>query len=243
MRSDGRSSGQMRPIKFTPDYTSNAVSSVLIECGNTKVLCTVSVEEKLPGWLRDQRGRQGWLTAEYSMLPGATHTRSRRERPNVSGRTQEIQRLIGRSSRGICDLTKIPDLTITIDCDVLQADGGTRTTSVTGAYAALKMAVDSLIRQGKIKQNPITEPIAAVSIGIKEGQILVDMNYEEDSVADLDMNVVVNCSGKIIEVQGTAEKQSFTKEQVVLIIDAATEALHPVFDLQQRAAEGETVES
>lgn len=242
MRHDGRSSTQMRPVKITPGFTSNAESSVLIECGNTKVLCTVCVEEKLPGWMRDQRGKSGWITAEYSMLPGSTHTRSRRERSSVSGRTQEIQRLIGRSVRGIVDLTLLPDLTLTIDCDVIQADGGTRTTSITGAYVALKMAVDSLIRKGKLKQSPITEPLAAVSVGVKEDQILVDLDYIEDSSADLDMNVVLTASGKILEIQGTAERQTFTKEQVVTIIDSATDALTPIFDLQQQACEGEVVE-
>ena len=243
MRHDGRSSIQMRPVKITPGFTSNAEASVMIECGNTKVLCTVCVDEKLPGWMRDQRGKSGWVTAEYSMLPGATHTRSRRERSSVSGRTQEIQRLIGRSVRGIVDLSLLPDLTLTIDCDVLQADGGTRTTSITGAYVALKMAVDSLIRKGKLKQSPIVEPLAAVSVGVKEDQILVDLDYIEDSSADLDMNVVLTSSGKILEIQGTAERQAFTKEQVVTIIDTATDALAPIFELQQQASEGEVVES
>jgi ribonuclease PH len=243
MRHDGRSSIQMRPVKITPGFTSNAEASVMIECGNTKVLCTVCVDEKLPGWMRDQRGKSGWVTAEYSMLPGATHTRSRRERSSVSGRTQEIQRLIGRSVRGIVDLSLLPDLTLTIDCDVLQADGGTRTTSITGAYVALKMAVDSLIRKGKLKQSPIVEPLAAVSVGVKEDQILVDLDYIEDSSADLDMNVVLTSSGKILEIQGTAERQAFTKEQVVTIIDTATDALAPIFELQQQACEGEVVES
>jgi ribonuclease PH len=229
-------------MKITPGFTTNAESSVLIECGNTRVLCTVCVEEKLPGWMKDQRGKSGWVTAEYSMLPGSTHTRSRRERNSVSGRTMEIQRLVGRSVRGVLDLTKMPDLTMTIDCDVLQADGGTRTTSVTGAFVALKMAVDSLIRSGKIKHTPITEQLAAVSVGMKDENALVDLNYEEDSSADLDMNVVLTASGKILEIQGTAERQTFTKDQVVEIIDVATEALQPVFELQQRACEGETVE-
>lgn len=243
MRKDGRSTSQMRPLKITPGYTTNADASVLIECGNTKVLCTVCVEEKIPGWMRDQRGKSGWLTAEYSMLPGSTHTRSKRERGSTSGRTQEIQRLIGRSLRGVVDLTKIPDITLTVDCDVIQADGGTRTTSVTGAYTALKIAVDKLLRKGKIKQSPILEALAAVSVGAKEDSLLVDLNYEEDSSADLDMNVVLTASGRILEIQGTAEKQSFTKEQVVDIIDAATEALAPVFELQQIAIDGEVAEA
>lgn len=242
MRNDGRSTGQMRPIKMVPHFTSNADASVLLEVGNTKVLCTANVEEKLPGWMRDQRGKSGWLTAEYSMLPGSTHTRSKRERTNISGRTQEIQRLIGRTIRGVCDLSKIPDITIMIDCDVLQADGGTRTASITGAYVALKMVVDSMLRSGKIKSNPICESVAAVSVGIKGEQILVDLNYDEDSSADLDMNVALTSTGRILEIQGTAEKQSFTKDQVVQIIEAATDSLEAVFELQHLAADGETVE-
>lgn len=242
MRNDGRSTSQMRPIRMTPDFTSNAEASVLIEVGSTKVLCTVTAEDQLPNWMRNQKGKSGWLTAEYSMLPGSTHTRSRRERGSVSGRTQEIQRLIGRSLRGIVDLKKCPDMTLTVDCDVLQADGGTRTTSITGAFVALRLAVSSLMRKGKLKHDPITEPLAAVSVGVLNEKIYVDLNYEEDSNADLDMNVVMTSSGKILEIQGTAEKQAFTKEQVNLIIDAAAEALIPVFELQSSASDGQIVE-
>jgi ribonuclease PH len=242
LRSDGRSSEQLRPIRFIPNFTENATGSVLVEFGGTKVLCTVCVEEGVPGFLRNSNPPQGWLTAEYSMLPGATNTRNRRERPAPSGRSQEIQRLIGRALRGVIDLNLCPDLTIQIDCDVLQADGGTRTASITGAYVALKIAIDKVLRTSKLSTNPITDSVAAVSVGLKNGNILVDLNYLEDSTADLDMNVVLTGSGKILEIQGTAERAAFTKEQVVRIIDAAENSLAPVFEHQNLAADGQTVE-
>lgn len=244
MRVDGRSSGQLRPIRLIPHFTKHADGSVLIEQGDTRVICTVCIEDGVPSFLRNSQPAQGWLTAEYSMLPGSSNSRIRRERgTNLSGRTQEIQRLIGRSIRGIIDLSRCPDMTFQIDCDVIQADGGTRTASVTGAYVALKMAVDKVLRAGRIKHNPLNDAVAAVSVGIKQGQVLVDLNYIEDSSADLDMNVIMTQSGKILEIQGTAERQAFSKNDVVRIMDAAQEALGPVFDLQHAAADGQTVES
>ncbi len=243
IRKDGRSSEQLRPLSFTPNYTKHASGSVLVEFGETKVLCTVCVEEGVPPFLRNQSPAQGWLTAEYSMLPSATNTRTRRERPSPSGRTQEIQRLIGRALRGIINLHKCPELTFNIDCDVIQADGGTRTASITGAYVALKIAVDRLIRSRRLSQNPLTDAVAAVSVGLKDGELLVDLNYEEDSSADLDMNVVITSSGKIIEIQGTGERATFTKDQVVNIIDAATRSLAPIFEYQHMAADGQIVQS
>ncbi len=243
IRNDGRSSTQMRPLRITPNYTKHADGSVLIELGETKVICTVCVEDGVPSFLRNSSPPQGWLTAEYNMLPGATNTRSRRERLRVSGRTQEIQRLIGRSLRGIVNLKLCPEVTFSIDCDVIQADGGTRTTSVTGAFVALKIAVDKLLRAGRIRSNPITDSIAAVSVGLKNGEILVDLNYLEDSSADLDMNVVMTQTGKILELQGTAERAAFTKEEVVKIIEAAEEALTSTFDTQLVAADGQIAES
>ncbi len=243
LRHDGRSSIQMRPLRFVPHYTKNAHGSVLVEFGETKVLCTVCVQDGVPNFLRNSSPPQGWLTAEYSMLPGSTETRSRRERPSPSGRSQEIQRLIGRSLRGIIDLAKAPDLTFTVDCDVLQADGGTRTAAITGGFVALKIAVDRLIRERKVKTNPLTDGLAAVSVGIKNGEILVDLDYKEDSTADLDMNVVLTHSGKFLEIQGTAERAAFTKEQVMEIMNAAEESLAPCFELQQTAADGQEVES
>jgi ribonuclease PH len=234
----------MRPLRLVPHFTKHADGSVLIELGDTRVICTVSVEEGVPSFLRHAQPPQGWLTAEYSMLPGATNTRSRRERSgSVSGRTQEIQRLIGRALRGVIDLNRCPDVTFTIDCDVIQADGGTRTASITGAYAALKMAVDKLLRAGRLHQNPLNDAVAAVSVGLKRGELLVDLNYIEDSTADLDMNVVMTQSGKILEIQGTAERQAFSKEDVLRIMDAAHEALAPVFELQLAAADGQVIES
>lgn len=241
-RFDGRTSLQMRPIRITPDYTKHAAGSVLVEFGQTQVLCTVTAEDGVPGFLRQASPPQGWLTAEYAMLPSATNTRSRRERNGPSGRTQEIQRLIGRALRGVIDLSMCPDVTFTIDCDVIQADGGTRTAAITGAYVALKLAVDRCLRSGRIKSNPLTDSVAAVSIGLKSEQLLVDLNYIEDSSADLDMNVVMTQSGKILEIQGTAEKAAFSRDEVIKIIDAATESLRPVFELQQIAAEGQLAE-
>ena len=244
LRAHGRSSGQMRPIRMTPHFTKHAHGSVLIEQGETKVLCTVTVEDGVPPFLRNAQPPQGWLTAEYSMLPGSSQQRIRRERGvNLSGRTQEIQRLIGRSLRGIINLNRCPDITFAIDCDVIQADGGTRTASITGAYVALKIAIQKLLRAGKIQHNPLSDAVAAVSIGIKGQQILVDLDYEEDSTADLDMNVVMTQSGKILEIQGTAERQAFSKNDVLRIIEAAEESLSSLFDLQHAAADGEVVES
>ncbi len=242
VRFDGRSSKQMRPIHLVPHYTKQANGSVLLEVGDTRVLCTVSVEEGVPQFLRNSSPPQGWLTAEYSMLPGATNTRTKRERTQISGRTQEIQRLIGRALRGIIDLNLCPDLTFTIDCDVLQADGGTRTASITGGFVALKIAVDKLLRTGRLKANPIKDVVAAVSVGLKRGEVLVDLNYQEDSSADLDMNVVLLQSGKIIEIQGTGEKSAFSKFEVNAVIEAAEVALAPVFDLQLAAVDGREVE-
>ena len=243
MRHDGRTSVQMRPIRITPHYTKNATGSALVEFGETKVLCTAMIEDGVPGFLRNAQPPQGWLTAEYSMLPGSTLTRSKRDRQNVSGRTQEIQRLIGRSVRGIIDLSACPDITIQLDCDVLQADGGTRTASITGAYVALSLAIGKLVRSGRLKRNPLKDGVAALSIGIKNGEYLVDLNYVEDSSAELDMNVVMTHSGKILEIQGTAEKGAFEKHQVLKIMELAEEALKPVFAVQLQANDGIEAES
>ena len=191
LRSDGRSSGQMRPLRITPHFTKHAAGSVLVEFGETKVICTVSAEDGVPSFLRNAQPSQGWLTAEYSMLPGSSAQRIRRERgTSTSGRTQEIQRLIGRSLRGVIDLTRCPDVTFTVDCDVIQADGGTRTAAVTGGFVALKIAVDRLLRSGRIRHNPLNDSVAAVSVGIKQGEILVDLDYSEDSTADLDLSLI-----------------------------------------------------
>jgi len=243
LRHDGRSSDQMRPIRITPHFTKNAHGSVLIEYGDTRVICTVCVEEGVPAFLRNSSPAQGWLTAEYGMLPGATGTRTRRERPAPSGRSQEIQRLIGRSLRGVIDLTRAADLTFNIDCDVIQADGGTRTASITGSYVALKMAVDKLLRSGRLGENPLVDAVAAVSVGLRDGEVLVDLDYQEDSTADLDMNVVMTQSGRFLEVQGTADRASFARNDILAIIDAAEAALKPCFELLHEAADGRVVET
>jgi ribonuclease PH len=237
-RSYQRTTSQARPIKFTTNFTSTPMGSVLVEFGETRVLCTASVEETIPGWMRAERTRgQGWLTAEYSLLPGSTPDRTRRERNNTSGRTQEIQRFIGRSLRSIVDMKCIGERTITIDCDVLQADGGTRTASVTGGYVALKLAIDKLIKAGKIKSNPIREVVAAVSVGIVDGQVMVDLDYSEDLRCDVDMNVVMQSNGTIVEIQGTAEKSSYTRQQLNQMVDAAHAALVDIFAEQNAACE------
>ncbi|RYZ59054.1 MAG: ribonuclease PH [Proteobacteria bacterium] len=243
LRHDGRSSGQMRPIRIVPNFTRNATGSVLVEFGETRVICTVCVEEGVPSFLRNSSPAQGWLTAEYSMLPGSTGSRTRRERPAPSGRSQEIQRLIGRSLRGVIDLKKATDLTFNIDCDVIQADGGTRTASITGAYVALKMAVDKLIRSGRLHENPLTDAVAAVSVGLRDGEVMVDLDYQEDSTADLDMNVVMTQGGKFLEIQGTAERAAFSRQEVSNILDAAEASLKPVFELLHEAADGHLVET
>ncbi len=243
MRVDGRSTGQLRPMRIVPNYLKYPTGSALVEMGDTKVICSVSVEENLPGWMRSERGSKGWLTAEYSMLPGATQTRSKRERSHLGGRTQEIQRLIGRALRGIMDLTKCPDLTFVVDCDVMQADGGTRTAAINGAYVALGLAVNRLLKSGRLKQNPIMEGLAACSVGLLAGELLLDLNYAEDKDVDLDMNVVMTHSLKILELQGSAEKASFSKKEVVGIIDLVAENLSTTFDLQRQALEGRIAES
>ncbi len=231
-RSHGRSASQSRPIKITPKFTHNPLGSVLIEVGETKVLCTASVEDYVPGWMRGQRGQGGWLTAEYSLLPGSTTERSRRERQNLSGRTHEIQRFIGRSLRAAIDLKLIGDRTITIDCDVLQADGGTRTAAVTGGYVALKLAIEALTKIGKLKTNPLRDAVAAVSVGLIDGQALVDLDYSEDLRAEVDLNVVMTASGELLEIQGCAEKRPFSKQNLDVMLDAASRSLVEIFEEQ-----------
>lgn len=205
---------EIRQTKITKDYLLHADGSVLIETGLTKVICTAMVEESVPRFLRDQG--KGWITAEYAMLPAATQTRFRRERSksNISGRTQEIQRLIGRALRAVVDLDQLGERTIWIDCDVIQADGGTRTASITGAYIALSNAIEKLMLEGVLEKNPMIDYLAATSVGIVNGETLLDLCYEEDSNADVDMNVVMTGAGKFVEVQGTAEKSAFTREEL-----------------------------
>ena len=236
-RANGRTDQQLRSLCITPVANKFAAASVLIELGDTRINCTASVDEGVPFFLRNSSPAQGWLTAEYAMLPGSTPSRSRRERNFLSGRTQEIQRLIGRSLRAVTDLSKCPDLTITIDCDVLLADGGTRTASITGAYVALRVAMTKLLRNGRLRQDPLHDAVAAVSVGVKGDRLLCDLDYREDSGIDLDMNVVMTPAGGIVEIQGTAERAAFRKEQLNGIIDLAADGLQPVFAAQREAVE------
>lgn len=222
-----------RLVKITPHINPYADGSVIIEFGNTKIHITAIIEKDLPPWLKGQG--KGWVTAEYSMLPGATHTRSRREKNGPSGRSQEIQRLIGRSLRAAIDLNKLGEVAINVDCDVLVADGGTRTASISGAMVALVLAINSGIKKGKIKENPIINQIAALSVGInKAGDVIADLNYEEDSTCETDMNIVMTKSGHFVEVQGTAEGSPFSAEAFDSMIKCAREALVQIFTEQDR---------
>jgi ribonuclease PH len=237
-RSGGRAADQLRPVKFTGGYTAHAEGSVLAESGATRVVCTASIENGVPAFLRNS-GR-GWLTAEYGMLPRATHTRTAREaaKGRQAGRTQEIQRLIGRSLRACIDLGAIGERTITIDCDVLQADGGTRTAAITGGYVALADAVDTLLKRRVIASNPLHGQIAAVSVGIVKGVPLLDLDYAEDVEAETDMNVVMNSGGGFIEVQGTAEGHAFRREELDAMLNLAAAGTARLFSLQLQAREG-----
>lgn len=230
-----RAANELRPVRITRKYTMHAEGSVLIEFGNTKVLCTASVEEKVPG--HKKGSGEGWVTAEYGMLPRATHTRSDREaaRGKQSGRTQEIQRLIGRSMRAVFDLKKLGERTIHLDCDVLQADGGTRTASITGAFVAAQDAVNTLMASGKLGQNPITQGIAAISVGMLGDLPLLDLEYTEDSGCDTDMNVVMTSAGHFVEVQGTAEGAPFTRDQMNALLALAEKGIGELIVKQQEA--------
>ena len=234
-RRDKRAAAALREIRISRNFTRHAEGSVLVEFGDTRVLCTASVEESLPPFLRG-RG-QGWVTAEYGMLPRATHTRSAREaaKGKQSGRTQEIQRLIGRSLRAVTDLKLLGERQITLDCDVLQADGGTRTASITGACVALADALAGLLAQGKIASNPLTDMVAAVSVGMHEGIALLDLDYEEDSSCDTDMNVVMTGSGGMVEVQGTAEGTPFSRLQLEQLLDLAQNGIARLVQAQRAA--------
>lgn len=229
-RSFGRGNADTRPLSFEVGFTRYAEGSVLIRAGNTHVLCTATIEEGVPSWLKGKG--QGWITSEYSMLPRSTHTRSRRDREKVSGRTQEIQRLIGRALRSCVDLKALGERQIILDCDVLQADGGTRTTSITGACLALRIAIGRLAKEGKIPLSAFTGTVAAISIGIQNGKILTDLDYEEDSSCDVDMNFVMTEKDTFVEIQGTAEKDAFTRDQMSGMTDAAVEALRKIRTIQ-----------
>jgi ribonuclease PH len=233
MRPSGRAADQMRVVRFTPDYTTHAEGSVLAEFGNTRVLCTASVENRVPPWLRGNGS--GWVTAEYGMLPRSTNTRMAREaaRGKQGGRTLEIQRLIGRSLRAVIDLEALGERTVTLDCDVIQADGGTRTAAISGAYVALDLAMR---RMGKvIPRNPLHGRVAAVSVGIYDGAPVLDLDYAEDSEAETDMNIVMNEVGNFVEVQGTAEGHAFTRDEFDAMLDLARKGVDEIIAAQSEA--------
>ncbi|PLS04195.1 ribonuclease PH [Bacillus halotolerans] len=234
MRHDGRQHDELRPITFDLDFISHPEGSVLITAGNTKVICNASVEDRVPPFLRG--GGKGWITAEYSMLPRATNQRTIREssKGKISGRTMEIQRLIGRALRAVVDLEKLGERTIWIDCDVIQADGGTRTASITGAFLAMAIAVGKLLKAGTLKTNPLTDYLAAISVGIdKERGILLDLNYEEDSAAEVDMNVIMTGSGRFVELQGTGEEATFSREDLNGLLGLAEKGIQELIDKQK----------
>ncbi len=237
-RSDGRSLDQMRPAKITLDYIRTAEGSCLIEVGNTRVICTCSIEETVPGWMRNQ-GR-GWITSEYGMLPRSTLTRTAREssRGRVGGRTHEIQRLIGRSMRAVVDLGKLGERTLWIDCDVIQADGGTRTASMTGGFVAMALALEKLVAAGTLKAVPLGDQVAAVSVGIVDGECMLDQAYEEDSRAEVDTNFVMTGANRFVEVQATAEREPFGNEQLARMTALARQGIGELLELQKSVLEG-----
>lgn len=231
MRSDGRKPDELRPVKISRGFIKHAEGSVLIEVGGTKVICVATIDEGVPPFLRDSR--TGWVTAEYAMLPRSTEERSPRERGRTGGRTYEIQRLIGRSLRSVVTLETLGERTITIDCDVIQADGGTRTASITGAFVALWDAASLLRRQGRIPENPIRDFVAATSVGIVGGEHYLDLNYSEDSMAEVDMNIVMTGRGKFVEVQGTAESTPFSKEDMDALLELARKGVSRLVEIQK----------
>lgn len=223
-----------REVRFTTGINPYAQGSVIAEFGNTKVHVTAVVEESVPRWMKDTG--KGWVTAEYNMLPSSTHERMRRERSKIGGRTYEIQRLIGRSLRSVIDLEKLGERSIVIDCDVLVADGGTRTTSISGAYVALSLAIKKLIDAGELSESPLTEHLGAISVGINtDGKVIADLNYEEDSSCETDMNIVMTKSGKFVEIQGTAEEKPFNADQLKALLECAENSLQTVFKAQEEA--------
>lgn len=232
-RPDGRKTDELREVLFIKDYTKYAGGSVLISFGNTKVICTAFIEEGVPGFLKG-RGT-GWVTAEYSMLPSSTHQRNRRDRDKLNGRTVEIQRLIGRSLRAVIDFKKLGERTIYIDCDVIQADGGTRTASISGSFVALKLAINKLLKDGLLTEDPVLDNVAAVSVGTINGEHCLDLPYEEDSIAEVDMNIVMTGSGQLIEVQGTAEEKPFSRQELNLLIDLAEKGINEIITKQKVA--------
>ncbi len=239
LRDDKRQNNETRKIEIIRNYTIHAEGSVLISFGDTKVICTASVSEKVPPFLRNSG--KGWITAEYSMLPRATGERNQREsaKGKLSGRTMEIQRLIGRALRACINLEKLGERTITIDCDVIQADGGTRTASITGGYIALAMAMERLMKKGGLKENPLTSKIGAISVGIVKGTPMLDLKYTEDSEAEVDMNVIMNDKGEYVEIQGTGEEATYTREEMNLMLDLAEKGIKELFEIQEKTLKEE----
>ncbi|MFZ3138896.1 MAG: ribonuclease PH [Thermodesulfovibrionales bacterium] len=241
MRTDGRKNNEIRPVKIQRNFLETAEGSVLISMGNTRVICTASIEDRVPPFLKDQK--RGWITAEYSMLPRATHSRTMRESVSgkVSGRTHEIQRLIGRALRSVVDLSGLGERTIWLDCDVLQADGGTRTASITGAFLCLSEALKYAVRNGLIEKIPLKDYLAAISVGIVKGEPLIDLCYSEDSTAEVDMNIVMTGSGKFVEIQGTAEGMPFSKSALESLLKLADEGINHLIGIQKQFIEGELI--
>lgn len=235
MRTDGRRYDETRAVTITPNYIKHAEGSVLIEVGQTKVICTASIEEKVPPFMKGQG--KGWVTAEYSMLPRATQVRNQREatKGRLGGRTMEIQRLIGRAMRSVIQLEALGERTITLDCDVIQADGGTRTTSITGAFVALCFAIDKLMKAQKLAKSPITDYLASISVGVVKQRVCLDLNYEEDSQAKVDMNVVMTGLGKFVEVQGTGEDSPFSREELNELLASAENGIRAMIEKQKEA--------
>jgi len=225
---------KIRPTTIETGILAHAEGSALIKMGNTHVMCAASVERGKPRWMKNSEQR-GWVTAEYSLLPRSTSTRTRRERKGLSGRTQEIQRLIGRSLRAVTDLSKIPDLTVIVDCDVIQADGGTRTAAVTGGFVALCDAVQRLIKKGDIEDDPVTDMLAAISVGVYEGELWLDLDYVHDKDAEVDMNIVMTGSGQLVEVQGTAEGKPFSRTRLTKLVDLAAGGIEDLMKIQKKA--------
>lgn len=238
-REDGRRPDELRPVHIVPGYAQFAEGSALIEIGRTRVLCTASIEEHVPPWLRASQPGHGWVTAEYAMLPRSTPERTRRERGTIlGGRTQEIQRLIGRALRASVDLSLLGERTILLDCDVIQADGGTRTAAITGAYVALHQALQRLLRDGQIERWPVRWAVAAISVGVVEGEMLLDLTYAEDAAAEVDLNVVMTERGRLVEVQGTAEREPFSLSRLEEMVRLARVGLEELFRAQREALAG-----
>lgn len=237
MRNNNRKNDEMREVKVTKNYIMHPEGSVLIEFGNTKVICNATIEEKIPRWLKMDNSSKGihsgWIAAEYSMLPRATNTRVQREsiKGKISGRTMEIQRLIGRSLRAAIDLEKLGERTIMVDCDVIQADGGTRTASITGAYLAVELAIEKLIDENKLKEIPIKSKVAAISVGKVRNELVLDLDYDEDSAADVDMNIIMTDKGEFVEIQGTGEEATFTQNELLKFIELSKNAFDKLFAL------------